>query len=105
MKLNIPELNQVIELKDFSDTDKILYLKKHFKITIDTIAYYIKDDTIYNAVYIVELPAELKSYSKTELTYIPIYTHPKNKSAYFKRVNKFECMNRTYTYKGILTEC
>lgn len=105
MKLNIPELNQAIELKDFSDADKILYLKKHFKITIDTIAYYIKDDIIYNAVYIVELPAKLKKYSKTELTYIPIYKHPKNKSIYFKRVNKFECMDRTYTYKGILTEC
>lgn len=105
MKLNIPELNQAIELKNFSDTDKILYLNKHFEIIIDTIAYYIKDDTIYNAVYIVKLPAELKSYSKTELTYIPIYKHPKNKAVYFKRVNKFECMDRTYTYKGILTEC
>lgn len=101
MKLNIPELNNYIELKSLPNE----YSGRRYNITIDTIAYYIKDDTIYNAVYIVELPAELKSYSKTELTYIPIYTHPKNKSIYFKRVNKFECMNRTYKYKGILTEC
>lgn len=100
MKLNIPELNNYIELKSLPNE----YLGRRYNITIDTIAYYIKDDTIYNAVYIVELPAELKSYSKTELTYIPIYKHPKNKSIYFKRVNKFECMDRTYTYKGILTE-
>ena len=101
MKLNIPELNNYIELKSLPNE----YLGRRYNITIDTIAYYIKDDIIYNAVYIVELPAELKSYSKTELTYIPIYKHPKNKSIYFKRVNKFECMDRTYTYKGILTEC
>ena len=101
MKLNISELNNYIELKSLPNE----YLGRRYNITIDTIAYYIKDDTIYNAVYIVELPAELKSYSKTELTYIPIYTHPKNKSIYFKRVNKFECMDRTYIYKGILTEC
>ena len=101
MKLNIPELNNYIELKSLPNE----YLGRRYNITIDTIAYYIKDDTIYNAVYIVELPAELKSYSKTELTYIPIYKHPKNKIIYFKRVNKFECMDRTYTYKGILTEC
>lgn len=101
MKLNIPELNNYIELKSLPNK----YLGRRYNITIDTIAYYIKDDIIYNAVYIVELPAELKKYSKTELTYIPIYKHPKNKSIYFKRVNKFECMNRTYTYKGILTEC
>lgn len=101
MKLNIPELNNYIELKSLPNE----YLGRRYNITIDTIAYYIKDDIIYNAVYIVELPAELKKYSKTELTYIPIYKHPKNKSIYFKRVNKFECMNRTYTYKGILTEC
>lgn len=101
MKLNIPELNNYIELKSLPNE----YLGRHYNITIDTIAYYIKDDIIYNAVYIVELPAELKKYSKTELTYIPIYKHPKNKSIYFKRVNKFECMDRTYTYKGILTEC
>ena len=101
MKLNIPELNNYIELKSLPNE----YLGRRYNITIDTIAYYIKDDTIYNAVYIVELPAELKSYSKTELTYIPIYKHPKNKIIYFKRVNKYECMDRTYTYKGILTEC
>ena len=101
MKLNISELNNYIELKSLPNE----YLGRRYNITIDTIAYYIKDDIIYNAVYIVELPAELKSYSKTELTYIPIYKHPKNKSIYFKRVNKFECMDRTYTYKGILTEC
>ena len=101
MKLNISELNNYIELKSLPNE----YLGRRYNITIDTIAYYIKDDIIYNAVYIVELPAELKKYSKTELTYIPIYTHPKNKSAYFKRVNKFECMNMTYKYTGILTEC
>lgn len=101
MKLNIPELNNYIELKSLPNE----YSGRRYNITIDTIAYYIKDDTIYNAVYIVELPAELKSYSKTELTYIPIYKHPKNKSIYFRRVNKFECMNKTYKYTGILTEC
>lgn len=102
MKLNIPELNQSIKLNNNLPSS---YSGRCYNITIDTIAYYIKDDIIYNAVYIVELPAELKEYSKTELTYIPIYTHPKNKSIYFTRVNKFECMNKTYTYKGILTEC
>ena len=101
MKLNIPELNNYIELKSLPNE----YLGRRYNITIDTTAYYIKDDIIYNAVYIVELPAELKKYSKTELTYIPIYKHPKNKTIYFTRVNKFECMNRTYKYTGILTEC
>ena len=100
MKLNISELNNYIELKSLPNE----YLGRRYNITIDTIAYYIKDDIIYNAVYIVELPAELKKYSKTELTYIPIYKHHKNKSIYFKRVNKFECMDRTYKYTGILTE-
>lgn len=101
MKLNIPELNNYIELKSLPNE----YSGRCYNITIDTIAYYIKDDIIYNAVYIVELPAELKKYSKTELTYISIYEHPKNKTIYFTRVNKFECMNKTYNYKGILTEC